>query len=88
MDVEVLRMIERLLVVVSGTASLYFGYSLFLKGIVSEQKGNIEIPGTLKISAAHFAPGIFFAALGTAILVTSLLRGITVSNGQISLMTR
>ncbi len=71
MDVNQLRMLERIICAGFGGLSLVLGYRLFVLGINIGQAGDIEI-AKLKIRSRAFAPGIFFAAFGTLILWSSL----------------
>lgn len=63
-----LRMGERLLIVVGGILAIYLGYQLFVLGIDVAQ-GEAQAFG---IALRDFGPGLFFAALGTYILVRTL----------------
>ena len=64
----ILRMLERSLIVAGGILAIYFGYRLFTLGIDKAQ-GEATAFG---ISLRNFGPGLFFAALGAVILVTSM----------------
>ena len=73
MDAEVLRGIERLMVVVVGGLSVYLGYRLFLN--LPEQKdseGRLKLPGDISIYLSRVGPGIFFALFGSMIVTASL----------------
>jgi len=72
MDIEILRMVERLVVVVFGGISIILGYRLFFY-LPSQQdhEGKIQLPG-MKIVLSRVAPGVFFAAFGSVILFQSL----------------
>lgn len=64
----ILRMIERSLIVTGGILAIYLGYKLFTLGIDKTQ-GEASAFG---VSLRNFGPGLFFAALGAVILVTSM----------------
>lgn len=64
----ILRMLERSLIVSGGILSIYLGYRLFVLGIDNTQGEAIAFG----IELRNFGPGLFFAALGTVILVTSM----------------
>lgn len=64
----IFRMIERSLIVTGGILAIYLGYKLFTLGIDKTQ-GEASAFG---VSLRNFGPGLFFAALGAVILVTSM----------------
>ena len=72
-----LRMIERSLIVVGGILSIYLGYKLFVLG-VDKSQGEASAFG---IHLKNFGPGLFFAALGAVILVTTMQAAIKVGSG-------
>lgn len=63
-----LRMMERSLIVVGGILAIYLGYKLFVLGIDKSQ-GEASAFG---VSLKNFGPGLFFAALGAVVLVTTM----------------
>ena len=69
-----IRMAERSLIVMGGILSIYLGYKLFVLGIDKPQ-GGATIFG---IELKNFGPGLFFAALGAVILVTTMKAAIRV----------
>lgn len=79
MDAEVLRGIERLVVVLVGGLSVYLGYRLFLS--LPEQKdseGRLNLPGDISIYFSRVGPGIFFALFGSLIVTASLYFSVTI----------
>jgi hypothetical protein len=78
MDLAILatmaRMMERSLIVIGGITSIYLGYKLFVLGIGNTQ-GEASAFG---IELKNFGPGLFFAALGAVILVTTMRASIRV----------
>jgi hypothetical protein len=72
-----LRMAERSLIVLGGILSIYLGYKLFVMGIDRPQGA----ASALGIELKNFGPGLFFAALGAVILVTTMKAAIRVDTG-------
>ena len=70
----VLRMMERSLIVLGGILSIFLGYRLFVLGIDKSQGS----ASALGIELKNFGPGLFFAALGAVILVTTMRAVISV----------
>ena len=72
MELEVLRALERLLVVGVGGLAIYLGYRLFLK--LPERRdgeGKLELPGGISIYISRVGPGAFLALFGTAVVALS-----------------
>lgn len=80
MDIAVLapllRMFERSLIVAGGILSIYLGYKLFVMGIDKSQ----GVASAFGIELKNFGPGLFFAALGAVILVTTMRAAIRVGH--------
>ncbi|MDX2505553.1 MAG: hypothetical protein QNL62_13900 [Gammaproteobacteria bacterium] len=72
------RMMERSLIVIGGITAIYLGYKLFVLGIGSTQ-GEASAFG---IQLKNFGPGLFFAALGAVILVTTMRASIKVGPAE------
>lgn len=68
------RMMERSLIVVGGILAIYLGYKLFVLGIDKSQGAATAFGVELK----NFGPGLFFAALGAVVLVTTMKASINV----------
>ncbi len=72
----VLRMVERSLIVAGGILSIYLGYKLFVLG-VDKSQGQASAFG---VELKNFGPGLFFAALGAVVLITTMRAAIKVGN--------
>lgn len=72
-----LRMLERSLIVAGGILSIYLGYKLFVLGIDKSQ-GAASAFGVVELK--NFGPGLFFAALGAVILVTTMRAAVKVGS--------
>ena len=70
-----IRMMERSLIVLGGILAVYLGYKLFVLGIDKTQ-GSASAFNMVELK--NFGPGLFFAALGAIILVTSMRAAIRV----------
>jgi hypothetical protein len=67
----VARDVERILVVIFGGASIYFGYRLFY--LIKQKQGDLRIQGKeFKLSLSDVAPGIYFALFGSLLLTFNL----------------
>ncbi len=78
-EIMMLRMFERMLSVLIGGLSIYFGYRLFLLlPTQSNSSGKIELPG-FSVVLAKAGPGLFFAAFGSIFLYQSLTNPIDVN---------
>ena len=66
------RAIERIIIVIGGVCSLYFGFLLFRNNL--EEKGDLEakVKG-FYLKLRDVGPGVFFGLFGAAILVFSTL---------------
>lgn len=74
------RVIERLLIVLVGGASLVMGYRLYAMGVVKKQVAEIAHDKTI-IRFKDVGPGAFFVVLGTIILATSISNSM-ILNGE------
>ena len=64
-----LRAIERIVVLVIGAFTIFLGFYLFLKiPEAAKTEGQLSLPGGFSLVWANAGPGVFFVALGTAIL--------------------
>lgn len=87
MDPETLtslaRALERLLVVVAGTLTVYCGYRLFslFPPAYANSSGRLELPG-VKVVFARVGPGLLFAALGIAILAVNLKSPVSITDSR------
>jgi hypothetical protein len=70
---EILRMFERVLVVLGGILAIYLGYRLFRIATLEDRSaGKFNLHNILEFSVSRVGPGVFFAAFGAWVLYTSL----------------
>ena len=73
MDEILIRGIERIVIVLGGSLSIFLGYRLFINlPEKSDQSGEIKLPGNISIYLSRVGPGVFFSLFGVAVLVASL----------------
>jgi len=85
MEIDVLRALERILIVTFGGISIILGWHLFKIGVVSEANGVFEGKG-FKAVLQKAGPGIFFSLFGSIVLLTALVFGLRISGkGTLSL---
>lgn len=73
MDEILIRGIERIVIVLGGSLSIFLGYRLFINlPEKSDQSGEIKLPGNVSIYLSRVGPGVFFSLFGVAVLVASL----------------
>jgi hypothetical protein len=65
---DVMRMIERLVVVFGGIVAIYLGYRLFVIANLTSESGAKIKAKAVEVTVTKIGPGIFFAALGSYIL--------------------
>nr|WP_314623630.1 hypothetical protein [uncultured Noviherbaspirillum sp.] len=77
----------RILIVLGGILSIYFGYRLFY--LEKSRQGELQIKTGehYALTMRDVAPGIFFSLFGSLILATCLLRGITIRPGAVVELT-
>jgi len=73
------RVIERLLVLLFGGLALFFGWRLFIVGVVDPQIAEIKFKGW-KVTLRQVGPGSVFAALGIAVTAFALYRPLQISD--------
>lgn len=76
MELFYLRAAERLLIVVSGLICIILGYGLFRLSYARVERADTELVAKgagFELTLRHVWPGVFFAAFGMVILVTSIL---------------
>jgi hypothetical protein len=67
-----LRMFERILAVVIGGLSVYFGYRLFLKiPVTTTASGSVRLPSDITVVLSRVGPGVFFALFGVSVIALS-----------------
>jgi hypothetical protein len=72
------RSIERIVAVLLGGLALYYGFRLFLVvPFETHSDGQIQLPG-MSVVLSKAGPGLFFAAFGAVVIVTSLMQSVTV----------
>jgi len=76
MDIETIRGIERLVIVIFAGASIFLGWNLFRVGVVDPQSASFSGQG-YKFTLQKAGPGIFFALFGSVVLSVSLINGLT-----------
>jgi hypothetical protein len=73
MEPDTLRALERILVVLVGSLSIYLGYRLFLAlPERADSTGKVVLPGNVSIYLSRVGPGIFLALFGAAVVALSL----------------
>jgi hypothetical protein len=73
MDIETLRMLERIIVVFGGILSVFLGYRLFLLADTkSDSDGTFRLADVFDAGFKRVGPGIFFAFFGASVLYSSL----------------
>jgi hypothetical protein len=78
MVVTIARSLERLMITAGGILALLYGFRLFLARIVNRQEASLETKDfSLKLS--RVGPGVFFAILGTVILVYAVCSTLTLN---------
>lgn len=82
-DIAILmRMIERLIVVIMGGVCIVLGYRLFFFLPLNEQNGQFELPG-VKVVLSKVGPGIFFLVFGSLLLLHNLNKNVTVGGSSV-----
>jgi len=72
------RSIERIVAVLLGGLAVYYGFRLFLVvPFETHSDGKIQLPG-MSVVLSKAGPGLFFAAFGAIVIVTSLMQSVTV----------
>ena len=67
-NIALVRMFERILVVLVGGLSIYLGYRLFFHLPMEKRSGGeLTFPG-MKVVLTRVGPGVFFAAFGSVVL--------------------
>ncbi|GAB3517771.1 hypothetical protein [Photobacterium alginatilyticum] len=76
MDIEIIRGIERLIIVIFSGASIFLGWNLFRVGVVDPQSAVFSGKG-YKFALQKAGPGVFFALFGSIVLSIALINGLT-----------
>lgn len=78
------RSAERIIGVLLGGLAIYYGYRLFLVvPIETHSDGKIKLPG-MSVVLAKAGPGLFFAAFGALVVITSLMHAMSFDDGVIA----
>jgi hypothetical protein len=78
-----MRMVERLLGLLSGALCVVLGYRLFINlPEKTDSSGKVVLPGGVSIWLSRVGPGIFFALFGAAIVAYSFASTVKVTNEQ------
>lgn len=87
MELFVLRILERVIVVVIGGLSIYLGYRLFhAVKATGEGAAEIKLPGDMTVMVSRIAPGVFFALFGAVIVVASLAFPVRYSEEELEMV--
>jgi hypothetical protein len=80
MDVESLRLFERLVIALGGILSIWLGYKLFsVAEIKAESSGSFK-SSVANITMTKVGPGVFFALFGAFVLYTGITTTIRTEN--------
>lgn len=79
MDIETIRGIERLIIVLFAGSSIFLGWNLFRVGVVEPQSASFSGQG-YKFTLQKAGPGIFFTLFGSVVLSIALINGLTLTN--------
>jgi hypothetical protein len=69
---EIMRMLERILVVCGGILCVYLGYLLFHIAVLKQESAGKFQSALFEFTATEVGPGVFFALFGAYILYGSL----------------
>lgn len=86
---DLMRMIERQLIVLGGILAIFLGYRLFrIVDIPPDSEGKLKTK-LIEVTATKIGPGVFFAAFGVFVLWTSMNQQIrtTVTEGNRTVTT-
>jgi hypothetical protein len=82
-NVVIWRAMERLINVLIGALAIFLGYRLFmnLPERREDQEGKMKLllPGDISVYVSRVGPGVFFALFGTAIVLTSFVKTLTLA---------
>jgi hypothetical protein len=80
MDVETLRMVERIVIAFGGIISIILGYRLFMVASLDhkEVSGGTFKTALFSVSLSKVGPGVFFALFGAYILANGITTQINV----------
>ena len=78
---EIMRMLERILVVCGGILCVYLGYLLFHIAVLKQESAGKFKSALFEFTATKVGPGVFFALFGAYILYGSLNHPISATAG-------
>ncbi|CAI8715638.1 hypothetical protein [Pseudomonas serbica] len=78
MEPILIFMTYRILIVLGGILSIYFGYKLFYIVKLKQGEFKIKTGQNYELSLSDVAPGVFFALFGASILIFCLTNGVTI----------
>jgi hypothetical protein len=76
---DVMRMLERVLVVCGGILAVYLAYHLFQIATIPDQAGPKFKSALVEFGICRLAPAVFFAGLGAYVLYASLEKPVSPS---------
>jgi hypothetical protein len=76
---DVMRMLERILVVCGGILAVYLAYRLFQIATIPDQAGPRFKSALVEFGLCRLAPAIFFAGLGAYVLYASFEKPVSAS---------
>ena len=76
---DVMRMLERVLVVCGGVLAVYLAYRLFQIATIPDQAGPKFKSALLEFGICRLAPAVFFAGLGAYVLYAALEKPVSPS---------
>jgi hypothetical protein len=77
---EVMRMVERIIVVCGGILCIYLGYLLFQIAVLKQESSGKLKTALFEFTATKVGPGVFFALFGAYVLYGSLNHPISTTN--------
>ena len=83
MEIEILRMVERLIIALGGILSIFLGYKLFYIAAVKSDSGADFKSALFSASFTKVGPGVFFALFGAYIMSTSITTQIDIKSEQV-----
>ena len=75
------RVVERIVIALSGALSITLGWHLFKIGVLSEQIAELSRAGTT-IKLQKVGPGVFFSLFGASILIYGLISPLVLTPSQ------
>lgn len=84
MEVETLRMAERIIISLGGILSIFLGYRLFYIASLKTDSGAEFKSALFSASFTKVGPGVFFALFGAYIMLTSITTQIDIQSNQVN----